>query len=275
MTTNQEPNRICKSCGKAFYAKPTRIKYGLAIFCSTKCRANDKSTYRKTPGNNATCRNCGSLFHVYPSEIKHGRGIYCSSKCKYEYIKSHRTPPENNRTCATCGKQFYMRPSRKTENGKGIFCSPACRTTASIGKTLSPETRLKISEAQRGENGNNWRGGISFEPYCPKFNKDLKNRVRSFFGHKCIMCGKSELDNKKSLSVHHVEYDKNACCHNKPVTFAALCCSCHTKTGNSDRPRWEAMLHRCIDEIWGGRSYYTKEEYAEICKQQPEEDARP
>lgn len=248
MATNQEPNRICKSCGKAFYAKPTRIKNGLAIFCSTKCRGIDRSTYRKTPENNTTCRNCGSLFHAYPSEIKYGQGIYCSSKCKYEYIKSHRMPPDNNRVCATCGKQFYMRPSRKSENGKGIFCSPACRTMA-----------------QFGERNGNWRGGISFEPYCPKFNNDLKQRVRAFFEYRCVTCGKSEKELGYKLGTHHVEYDKAACCHGQPVTFAASCRRCHGRT-NADRPRWEAMLHRCIDEIWGGRSYYTKEEYAEICK---------
>ena len=273
MTTNQEPNRICKYCGKAFYAKPHRIKDGLATFCSTKCRGADRSTYRKTPENNTACKNCGLSFHAYPSEAKHGQGIYCSSKCRYEYIKSHRIPPKPNRTCITCGKHFYMRPSRKVDDRKGIFCSPVCRTTASIGKTLPMSARLRISEAQRGEKGNNWRGGISFEPYCPKFNRNLKMRVRVFFGYECIICGKNEQQNEKCLSVHHVEYDKAACCDGKPVRFAALCHSCHSKT-NHNRTRWEAMLHRCIDEIWGGRSYYTKEEYAEICKQPPDEDVR-
>jgi hypothetical protein len=28
--------------------------------------------------------------------------------------------------------------------------------------------------------------------------------------------------------------------------------------------RWEAMLHRIIDEIYDGRSYYTKEEMLEV-----------
>jgi hypothetical protein len=75
-----------------------------------------------------------------------------------------------------------------------------------------------------------------------------------------MICGKDETVNGKCLSIHHVEYNKAACCDGKPVQFAALCHSCHSKT-NHDRSRWEAMLHRIIDEIYGGRSYFTKEEW--------------
>jgi len=142
-----------------------------------------------------------------------------------------------------------------------------------IGKHHSIATRIKLSNALSGNNAPGWRGGISFEPYCPKFNNGLKLRARAFFDFRCMICGKNEAVNGKCLSIHHVEYNKAACCDGKPVRFAALCHSCHSKT-NHNRTRWEAMLHRCIDEIWGGRSYYTKEEYAEICKQPPDEDVR-
>lgn len=115
----------------------------------------------------------------------------------------------------------------------------------------------------RGEKHPSWKGGISFEPYCPKFNKDLKERVRAYFGFCCMICGKTEEENGRALSVHHVEYDKKACCDGKPVQFSALCHHCHSKT-NFDRERWESMLHRVILEIYNGRSYYTKEEYKKL-----------
>lgn len=149
------------------------------------------------------------------------------------------------------------------------------------GATITPEQRQKQSESMKkfyqehpevlimqsenriGELASNWRGGISFEPYCPKFNQDLKERVRTFFDNACITCGKTAKENGKALSVHHVEYDKSACCDGEPVHFAAMCHRCHSKT-NFDRERWEAMMHRIIDEIYDGRSYYTKEEYKKI-----------
>lgn len=124
---------------------------------------------------------------------------------------------------------------------------------------ITKETCRKISEANCGENNGRWLGGISFEPYCPKFNQDLRHRVRAFFEFRCVLCGKTTEENGRALHCHHVEYNKNACCDGKPVHFAALCGRCHIKT-NIDRERWEAMLHRAIDEIWNGRSYYTKEE---------------
>ena len=142
------------------------------------------------------------------------------------------------------------------------------------GKHHSQEACKKMSAERGGENNPRWLGGISFEPYCPKFNDDLKRRIRAFFENQCVMCGNPN-PNGNALSCHHCTYDKMVCCNDNPVQFVALCHRHHTATNNGNRARWEAMLHRCIDEIWGGRSYYTKEEYAEICQQPPEEDARP
>lgn len=131
------------------------------------------------------------------------------------------------------------------------------------GKRLSRESKIKLSILNSGENNAQWKGGISFGPYCPKFNDDLKRRIRAFFEHRCICCGKHQSEEKRKLSCHHVEYFKTACCDGEPVHFAALCGHHHGLTGN-DRLRWESMLNRIIDEIYGGRSYFTKEEWREI-----------
>lgn len=125
------------------------------------------------------------------------------------------------------------------------------------GKMHAPETKKKMSVMRKGrrcgEDNPFWHGGTSFEPYCPKFNKDMKRRIRAFFEHKCVLCGKTTEENGSNLSCHHVEYNKNACCDGKPVHFAALCHKCHSRT-NVDRERWEAMIHRAIEEIYDGRS---------------------
>lgn len=134
-----------------------------------------------------------------------------------------------------------------------------------MGRLVSPETRAKISKSQCGEKANNWHGGLSFEPYCPKWNNDLRRRIRAFFEYRCVACGKPQNENLTAdgrvyqLHCHHVTYNKSTCCDDKPVHFTALCNRHHGMT-NKDRDRWEAMLHRIIDEVYGGRSYYTKEE---------------
>jgi len=128
-------------------------------------------------------------------------------------------------------------------------------------------TRKHMSETRRGENNPRWCGGISSLPYCPKWTKELKQRIRAFFEYRCICCGKHEDDCTRKHCCHHVEYNKDACCDGKPVHFAAMCTKHHSMT-NADRNRWEAMIHRIIDEIYDGKSYYTQEEYKQLMEDQ-------
>jgi hypothetical protein len=67
-----------------------------------------------------------------------------------------------------------------------------------------------------------WKGGASFEPYCPKFNTNLKERVRDRFDRRCPLCDKQENENiflkngkTRKLSVHHVYTEKMACCESR------------------------------------------------------------
>ena len=132
-----------------------------------------------------------------------------------------------------------------------------------LNKNNIKGTKEKIRFSHSGIKNPRWLGGISYEPYCPKFDKDLRRRVRAYFDNQCVLCGKSSQQNKKNLSVHHVSYNKNACCDGKRVQFAALCQSCHSKTG-AKRENWEEMLHIIIYEIYNDRSYFTKEEWKDI-----------
>jgi hypothetical protein len=128
----------------------------------------------------------------------------------------------------------------------------------------NPELGIAISKRQKEkmsipENCPTWKGGVSFEPYCHKFNKNFKDRVRAFFGKVCIECGKTEKDNGKKLAVHHVNYDKMICCNDVKPLFITLCKSCHTKT-NNNREYWETHFTLIIEERYNGKCYFTEEE---------------
>ena len=131
------------------------------------------------------------------------------------------------------------------------------------GKHHLEKSRQKMSEARKGRFGGEksptWKGGISFEPYCPKFNKDFKERVRILFDRKCFECNMSEEENGKKLSVHHVNYDKMMCCDDTPPLFVPLCQSCHTKT-NNNRVEWEAHFIEKLMAEKNGKCYFTKDE---------------
>lgn len=114
-----------------------------------------------------------------------------------------------------------------------------------IGHSNSEESNRKRSDAMRGEKCHLWKGGISFEPYCPKFTRSLKERVRKFFGYVCQGCGKTQEKNGEKLVVHHVNYDKMVCCNNVKPLFVPVCRSCHTKT-NIHREYWEEIFTKMI-----------------------------
>ena len=87
---------------------------------------------------------------------------------------------------------------------------------------------------KKGDKHSQWQGGISFEPYGLEFNEDLKEVIRNRDKRKCVVCEKTELENKKKLGVHHADYDK---LNNNPNNLFSLCTSCHAKT-NYNRKKW-------------------------------------
>jgi len=121
-----------------------------------------------------------------------------------------------------------------------------------FGKKHTKETLDKIS----GKNAPNWRGGRSFEPYCPKFNEQLKEHIREKWGRRCVLCGRSEkeiMDEMRAkgwkriyrLAIHHVDYNKNCGCDGSVCILIPLCHSCHGKTCH-DYEYWEELIREKI-----------------------------
>ena len=141
----------------------------------------------------------------------------------------HRHTKETKRKLSEISKNQTRRPCT-IETKRKI-------SNANIGRKLTDEVRKKIS----GHSHYNWKGGISFEPYCVKFNDKFKEQIRDKFGRVCFLCGKSEEENGVKLSVHHVNYDKKCLCNDIKCEFVPLCISCHMKT-NHNREYYEALI---------------------------------
>lgn len=139
---------------------------------------------------------------------------------------------------------------------KGKKLSPEhCKalSDAHIGQEVvhSPETCAKISKWRiehrdliSGPNASGWKGGKSFERYCPKFNEEFREYIRNKFNRTCFICGKPESENIAGpnnrlyrLAVHHVDYDKVDICNGRSWPFIPICNACHAKT-NSSRWYW-------------------------------------
>lgn len=106
------------------------------------------------------------------------------------------------------------------------------------GKCFSEEHKRKLSEARKGKYaGNNcpsWKGGVSFEPYSPEFDRQLKELIRQRDGYKCQLCGMPECENIEKLTIHHIDYIKKNCL---PDNLIALCKICNSKV-NFNRDYW-------------------------------------
>lgn len=91
----------------------------------------------------------------------------------------------------------------------------------------------------KGEKNGNWKGGVSFKPYCEKFNYEFKESIRKKFRWSCFLCGKTEFEQKNEqkkrginqtrLSIHHVNLDKNCLCDEIKCEFVPLCTNCHSE----------------------------------------------
>ncbi len=100
-----------------------------------------------------------------------------------------------------------------------------------LGRKHTAESRKKMSVAKKdvflGENNPNWQGGRSFDPYCSKFNDNLRGKIRTRDNHTCQLC--NEKENGKTLSVHHVNHDRENC---EPYLIS-LCRRCHGKVNRN------------------------------------------
>ena len=73
------PNVNCRLCKKAFYAKPSWIKYGNAKYCSTKCQYLGA---RK--GRVVKCFICNKAAYKQLKALKHSKSkkYFCGKTCQ-------------------------------------------------------------------------------------------------------------------------------------------------------------------------------------------------
>ncbi len=138
------------------------------------------------------------------------------------------------------------------------------------GRTRSLETRKKLSDASKGKPA--WNKGkkmsdeacknnseaqkrhyqelckkLNIEPYSGRdypvnWNGKIQEMIRIRDNRKCRWCGKSEIDNKQKLHVHHINFQKDDL---SETNLISLCRSCHGKTaGISKREYWISIFSK-------------------------------
>lgn len=225
----QRIKRNCKYCEKEFFIKESQTKRGRGQFCSKECDGKWRSKYRKgitrSPRVKIYCKYCGKEFERLKSDAF---GItFCSQSCFGRWLSENKSGKNShfwNRiktTCKECGKDIETYPARIKKHNRAKFCSKKC---------LSKWQSKNIC----GENHPSWIDGRSFNPYCRKFNNNLKERVRERDGGVCQLCHISEKENGKKLDVHHIHYDKENCYPD----LIYLYCRCNPKVNKRELKKY-------------------------------------
>ncbi len=196
-------SRTCEHCDSEFETFPSRIKKGLAKYCSAQCRIN---AMNKRKAVDLVCARCGKQYNT-PKSRAIAKVNYCSREC---WIKRSVWIEFK---CEQCNKAFVLAP--KTAQARNArYCSKKC-----------------MGLAWRGEDSPSWKGGyydsehlkLRASPEYKEWRKDVFERDK----YKCRKCGD---DKGGNLHAHHiysiarfVEYGLEG---SNGLTF---CNSCHDK----------------------------------------------
>ena len=193
---------VCAYCGKEFMVDGSHKK---KKYCSDECikaAFNERATVYY-------CKLCGNP--IIQNGIKYKR-IYCDNCLgKWRSIVFSKKIITN---CGYCGKEIEVIPSRY-KNNQFCYCDTNCMAK-------------HYAEIYTGENSPTWKGGKTHH-YTGGFYHARK-QVRERDNYTCQLCGITEEEYGKELSVHHIkkyrDFD-NKIEANDLNNLISLCEPCH------------------------------------------------
>ena len=111
-------------------------------------------------------------------------------------------------------------------------------------KNIERECRCLKCYHKIGDTNPNWRGGISYEPYCSVWkDKEYKESIKQRDEYTCQNENCWRIS--KNLVIHHIDYNKKYCHHKNLIT---VCASCNSRA-NSNRRYWQKYYEQKIKII--------------------------
>jgi hypothetical protein len=270
-----EFNCKCDHCGKEFYKNPCALKKSKHHFCCMPCkdmwqktglRGENNPFFNKTHTEEARKKQGESKIGVVRSEeSKRKQSDATKGKPKPEVWKQFMSELKKNDPANTAQLK------RMGYNLRGVPKTETTRKNMSNSAKDKPKTdawRKSVSAAHQGVSIEDWLDFAKNGKYCglwsnPKYK--VRKRVRARFDDRCILCGKTRLQNDDiHMSVHHVYRNKDACCEGKRSEwlFATLCKHCHGKSGHNEE--WIQRIREIIAFEYGNKCMLSLEEYNEL-----------
>lgn len=239
------------------------IKIGEMLGCNTQTILNnmlDCGIPRRTKSENGMKVKISKdeLYELYWNREMSVYDIAAELGCVKETVI--RKMREHNIRCRNCFESSALRrvsiPKEELKDiywNKGLSSSEIAKRFGCNAETIRRrmaefDIPLRPPSSLPLEKNPAWKGGISFEPYCPKFNEAFKESIREKFGRVCFLCPTTEEENGRKLAVHHVSYNKDCLCDDSDCEFVPLCLECHGNS-NHDREYWEAVIMEKLEAI--------------------------
>lgn len=225
------------------------------------------------------CPICDTEFPVLPHKADR---IYCSHECFGEAHKGENNPskrPEVKKLISekNTGRKVTLQQKEKQHRAmigklagdKNPSKRPevAAKISASLmGHEVTEITRQKIRENMPNgsmENNGNWKGGISFKPYCEKFNSAKKKEVRDKYNNCDYLTGiHRDICNIvggkiQELSIHHFDYNKMQGCDGHKWKLIPVS-KRHNTIFNGNRFFWEKLIEYSLEY---DKEYYKDEKF--------------
>jgi len=189
-------------------------------------------------------RGCGvGIKHTVEHKLRTSKLNKGSNNCMFG--KHHLDATKKKMTKSRIGKHHSEETKKRMSiSNRGRIVTEEHKRKQSIamtGRTASEETKRKQSKSHSGDKCHFWKGGISFDPYCQKFSRQLRKKIRDRDNHTCQLC--SEKENGRRLDVHHVNHDKQNC----EPQLIALCHNCHSKVNHHRDHYEEVFMNKLIE----------------------------
>ena len=135
--------------------------------------------------------------------------------------------------CIDCGNEISM-VCALYEGGRCDSCCRKGERNPNFGK--------------RGKETSSYIHGKGYEPYSPKFTKQLKETIHKRDNYQCQRCGMTQREHfivyNKNIEVHHIDYDKDNLNKDNLIT---ACKKCNIRA-NFDRDYWYAYFTYIMEE---------------------------
>jgi len=207
-------------------------------------------------GKMVLCDLCRKEIYVQNYKLKDRKNHFCSRKCQHKFqlgkIPVNRSNKEMENEIVKIynqGKYGSLRLAKRFNLGKTTIKRILKRNNVKIIKKreFDEEWRRKQSAAKQGIPLEKWEKFVSREPYSQNWDNRFKRAIRKRDNAICMLCGIHKEKLNYTLSVHHINYDKQLTC---PENCISLCKKCHILTG-TNRDYWPKFFQDKLSKFYG------------------------